>query len=346
MIRVLVADDSPVIRRLMKIVLDDQPDISVVAEAVDGQEAVTLAQTLRPDVVVMDVFMPVLDGLQATAQIMQTSPRPIVIVSSAIDSASSELALKALGEGAVAIVAKASLSAAVGLDRLIDTVRAMAGVKVITRTGSKRRASAPEPPAVARPRVGKRAPRLVAVVVSTGGPQALSSLATQLPPLAVPTVIVQHIASGFTAGFARWLDSKSAMPVTVTSEGELLLPGHMYIAGEGANTTVVSTGDQVVCRLEAAAPDSAFCPSGNALMMSVAANLPGSAVGVVMTGMGDDGAAGLLQMRLTGCVTLAQDSASSVIDSIAKAALSLQAVDRVVPLGELGVELVRLAGTK
>ena len=344
MIRVLVADDSPVIRRLMKIVLEDQSDISVIAEAADGREAVALAQKLRPDVVVMDVFMPVLDGMQATALIMQTSPRPIVIVSTAIDSVSSELALKALGEGAVAIVPKASLSAGSGLQRLVDTVRAMADVKVITRSVPRRPQAGAELP-VAQPRVGARVPRLVAVVVSTGGPQALSSLVQQLPVLATPTVIVQHIASGFTAGFARWLDSKSRMPVTVTSDGEQLLPGHIYIAGEGAHTTVVSAGDQIVCRLEDPAPDSAFCPSGNALMMSVATNLPGSAVGVVMTGMGDDGAAGLLQMRLAGCVTLAQDSASSAIDPIAKSALNLGAVDRVLALSELGPELVQLTGT-
>lgn len=345
MIRILITEDSVVVALLLKAIFEQEADFEVVGQARNGREAVELAARLRPDLITMDIRMPVMDGFEATREIMSTRPVPIVVVSSSVDDEELRITFRAVEEGALSVIEKPR-----GINHpdfeqirreLVNTVRAMAEVKLVRR----RRWVAPEPARLgtAPPLVTRRCD-LIAIGSSTGGPQALRTILAALPvDLPVPLVVVQHIGRGFIQGLVDWLNGYSGPLCRVAQHGEELLPGHVYFAPDDRHLQVQRIGRSVAAVLKDAPPVDNIRPSATPLFRSVAACCPGRAVGVVLTGMGADGAEGLLEMRRAGCATLVQDEESCVVYGMPAAACALGAAEQVLPLERIAPRLCRYA---
>lgn len=305
-VRVVVADDSTTTRSLLVSLCERDPDITVVGEASDGAQAVQLTLRLRPSLVVMDIHMPVMDGLEATKQIMRDQPTPIIIVTASTSSGDVETGLNALRFGALTLLPKPVAPGTEGFDaaaeRLTSMVKVLADVKVI------RRRYTPSAPAAVNSRP---TPRLIAVAASTGGPPSVCRFLQHLPAdLPVPVVVVQHIVAGFLPGLVSWLRSEIAFHVTSPSNGEWLQPGTVYVAPDGQHLQV--TPDLRV-RLTDGDAVAGFRPSATVLFNSVATSLGADSIGVVLTGMGRDGLEGARAIRRAGGRILAQDEATSAV---------------------------------
>ncbi|MEW6753274.1 MAG: chemotaxis-specific protein-glutamate methyltransferase CheB [Candidatus Latescibacterota bacterium] len=338
MIRVLVVEDSAVVRQFLVQLLEGAPDLGVAGTARDGAEAVEAALRLRPDVITMDINMPRLDGFEATRRIMETCPVPIVIVSGSWDTREVATTFRALEAGALAVLPRPSglghLDHAATAAEFVNTVRLMSEVKVVRRwpragwpAGAP---AAPKPPGPARPSpVG-----VVAIGASTGGPLALQAILTGLPrELAAPLLIVQHIASGFVQGLTEWLARTSGWPVHVAIHEEPLLPGHAYVAPDGLHLGADGAGRVA---LSTAAPENGLRPAVAHLFRSVRQAYGLRAVGVLLTGMGTDGAEELKAMKEHGAVTVVQDHDTCVVHGMPGEALRLGAADHVLPPERIG----------
>jgi two-component system, chemotaxis family, protein-glutamate methylesterase/glutaminase len=339
MIRVLLADDSATARQLLRAVLELDGDIEVIAEAHDGGAAVELTQQLRPDLVVMDVHMPVADGLAATKEIMMREPTPILIVS-AVTHRDVDLSLSATQAGALMALPKPENPASPRFEdaarELRAMVRAMAQVMVVRRWSS----SGPAQGVVVRPRRAAEPGELVAIAASTGGPAALRRILMELPrTFPAPILLVQHIPRDFTAGFADWLGGCCALNVKLAVEGEPLRAGVVYVAPDDAHLTV--SPDRRV-RLSTAPPLGRFRPSATCLFESAGRVFGPRMVAVVLTGMGTDGAAGLEAARAAGAYVIVQDEASSVVYGMAQEAVRRGVADAIVALEQIGGRLVQL----
>jgi len=334
-IRVLVADDSPLVRDLLKAIIESDPQLEVAGEAANGREAAEMVRLLRPDIVTMDIEMPVMDGLQAIERIMCESAVPILVVTTRGDA---ETAYAAIAKGALDLVVKPDVSVESALE-FTQRLRLLAKVKVLTHlAGNKRgwRAPVAAPAPVAVP-----AGVVVAIAASTGGPAALSVILAHLPAgFPVPIVIAQHISDGFLGGMVGWLASLSRVEVKIADHGELLLPGTAYVCPP-EQTMSISASRRVV--LVGRQPMDVFRPSCDRLLSSVAARCGAKAVGVILTGMGNDGVAGMRAIRDAGGVTLAQDEKTSVIFGMPDLAIRSGCVDRVLPIEEMAAEIVRAA---
>ncbi|MBI3045639.1 MAG: chemotaxis response regulator protein-glutamate methylesterase [Betaproteobacteria bacterium] len=346
MIRVLVVEDSPVVREFLVYLLRADPEIDVVGTAANGERAVEAAQHLQPDVITMDIHMPEMNGFDATRRIMETAPTRIVIVSGSSTTEEIATTFLALESGALAVVKR---PAGIGHPDheatsrdLLQTVKLMSEVSVVRRWPSSRRA----PPAAERlPEAGIKPAaaevKLVAVGASTGGPLALQSILAVLPKnLGVPILVVQHISPGFTEGLAEWLTGSSGLPVHVAADGDHLAPGHVFIAPEGFQLGIRRGGTISVARDE---PENGHCPSISYLFRSVAEVFGAGAIGVLLTGMGRDGAAELKLMREKGAITIAQDRESSVVHGMPGEAIRMGAATHVLPLGQIAAALSKLA---
>jgi len=352
MITLLVADDSPTDRTLLGGIFRADPDIRVVGEAVDGAEAVALTQRLRPQVVTMDLQMPRLDGLDATKEIMITAPTPIVIVAGGSRIGDAELAMHALRAGALAVLRKPPGPPSPDFDAaaadLRRTVKAMAEVKVVRRwrvAGPERRgAKTPERRTVPGPaHPGAAADRVVAVAASTGGPEALQRLLGELPgDFAAPVLVVQHITPGFVEGLAAWLSSVCDLRVKVAEQGEALAPHTVYLAPDDRHLTVIRPGHVL---LSAAPPVYGFRPSATPLFESAARLYGPAAVGVILTGMGDDGVLGLRELRRLGGQVFAQDEKSCVVYGMPGAAVADGLADWVMPPDAIAARLAQVVKT-
>jgi two-component system chemotaxis response regulator CheB len=336
MTKVLIVDDSPTLRHLIRAILTTDPQLKVIGEARNGEEAVAMVPRLRPDVVTMDIHMPRMDGYEAIRRIMFENPVPIVILTSTESDILLGTTYKGVEVGALTVFGKPH-----GLpgedpeaDELINVVKAMADVKVIRRRWKPQKKS----DASAEENVPSRRPlsnryRVVAMGTSTGGPPALRTVLGALPAtFPVPVLVVQHISKGFTTGLARWLNETVSMRVKVAEEGEPLLAGTAYIAPDGAHLQV--TGSKKVILLKDN-PMDGHIPSVTALFNSVAKQYGPDAVGVLMTGMGRDGANGLFAMRQAGAYTIAQDEASSVVFGMPREAIALNAASEVLALQQI-----------
>lgn len=329
-LRVLVVDDSPTARMLLVRTLESQPDIKVVAQAKDGAEAVALTKELKPDVITMDVRMPNMDGLRATEQIMGQFPTPIVIVSSSVEAPDLQITFNALRVGALEVVEKPRVMDDSNFEKirreLVEIVRAMSEVRVV-----RRRHVVPVTVPAAKP--GKRTHHLVAIGASTGGPQLLGEILSKINgSFPTPILVVQHMAPGFTEGFVRWLHGETRLQVKLAEEGDALLPGTVYVAPDKRHMRItdrwrVALGDDP--------PIGQFRPAVDALFESVATAVGMGAVGVLLTGMGHDGAKGLKAMRSAGAHTLAQDAESCVVPGMPDSARELDAVEATVTPGEI-----------
>lgn len=337
LIRVLLVDDSSMARCLLREILNEQDDILVVGEAANGQQAVELAQQLKPDVICMDLDMPVMDGTQAIDAIMHQKAIPILVVSAQADA---QKAYHTLEAGALDIIAKPGMEAAEA-DRLVRKVRLLAGVSVITRLRSSRTSTSLLLPARSTTGQPVRSYRqLVAIACSTGGPQALAWLLPRLrADFPAPVLISQHISDGFVEGLVSWLNTLSSLPVCVAKDGLLLHGGHVYISPSEQHMTIDGNGR---IRLLPRQEDDIYRPSCNLLLESVAATHGADSIALIMTGMGRDGASGMLAVRNSGGLTLAQDEASSVIFGMNQEAISLGAIEHVLPLEQIPEQLNRL----
>lgn len=342
-IRVLIVDDSPLARALLRDFLEDEDDMEVVGEAADGREAVALVDELRPDLVTMDLEMPVMHGLEAIEAIMHSRAVPILVVSSLADA---QNALAAVGRGALEVIAKPSYDPEEAA-LFVAKARMLAGVTVITRL--RPRKPVPAVPGLASPgapipvRAGRDGyERVVAIASSTGGPQALAQILPALPAdFPCPVVIAQHIADGFAAGMAGWLAGICKLPVRLAAAGEALHPGVVYISPSEKHLSV--TPARRFALLERA-PGDIFHPCCDVLLSSVAAVFGPMAVGVILTGMSRDGVSGLSRIRAQGGITLAQDEATSVVFGMNRVAIEAGAAQRVLPVEGIADALTRLAG--
>lgn len=343
MIRALVAEDSVTVRRLLVEILDADPQITVIAEATNGVEAVEKVVSLEPDLVVMDIHMPMMDGLEATRQIMRRAPTPILIVSAAADQEQLELSFSATQAGALLVLPKPapSLNDRVCQEsrHLLAMAKAMAKVKVVRRWAPRLETRTP-PPRMARTEDAPPNGDLVAIAASTGGPAALRTLLNGLPPdFAAPILVVQHIAPGFIAGFAEWLGRECPLRVEVAQEGEPFREHTVYIAPDERHLGVSHSRNAT---LSDASPIDGFRPSATYLFESVAHAANSAAVGVVLTGMGSDGVAGLRTLYSKGGHILVQDQESSVVHGMAGEAVRLGLAHEALPLDEIAERLATL----
>lgn len=337
-IRVLIVDDSSVVRELLKSLLLEAGDFDVIAEACNGQEAIALVQQLRPDLVTMDLNMPIMGGLQAIEHIMHDKAVPILVVSNEADA---EQAYEAINYGALDVMAKPCYDSE-SADSFVSKVRLLAGVPVITRL---RRRNPIEPylaPAVVLP-LSTLEPdyqQVFVIASSTGGPQALALLLPQLPAeFPAPILIAQHISDGFIDGMALWLSSLCHLTVKVAEQGEVLRAGYVYLSPSEQHLTV--TPGRCVKLIERLEGDI-YHPSCDTLLKSVAQVYSADAIGTIMTGMGRDGPEGMRAIFQHGGITLAQDEASSVIYGMNAEAIAKGVIHSVVPLPALADEMLRI----
>ena len=327
-VRVLIVDDSPTMQVLIANILGRDPDIEVVGAAGDPLEAREAIKALSPDVITLDVEMPKMSGIEFLEKIMRLRPMPVVMVST-LTQDGAETTMQALELGAFDCVGKPMAGhASQGFSELVDKVKAAASAQV-RPLGERPR---PAPPA----RTFTPNGRLVAIGSSTGGVEALVSLMESYPANCPPTVITQHMPATFTRNFAKRLDRLSGAQVEEAEDGAPLETGRVYVAPGGARHLQVAAGAQSLrCRLREGEPVSGHRPSVDMLFRSVAETAGRRAVGVILTGMGKDGAAGLLAMREAGARTLGQDEASCVVYGMPRAAFELGAVERQLPLHEI-----------
>ncbi|MCL4078753.1 chemotaxis response regulator protein-glutamate methylesterase [Coriobacteriia bacterium Es71-Z0120] len=334
-VRVLVVDDSLVAREMLTQILQSDPGIEVVGVASNGAEAVEAVARLKPDLVTMDIHMPKMDGITAVEQIMAYTPTPILVVSSSVHGEGVGRAFDALAAGALEVMKKPEPRDWAELDRiaaeLIRKVKLLSRVRVITHIRGRRasgRPAAPTPVPARQPGTVS----LVAVGSSTGGPSALMSVLAPLPAdFPVPIVIAQHIAEGFVPGLVSWLDAACKLTVRAAVDGETVQPGNAYLAPTGLNLAV----DTLTLRFKKPGERQLYIPSADTLFESVAKTHGASAVGVLLTGMGDDGARGLKSLYDTGALTIAQDEATSTVFGMPKAAIEMGAARKVLPVQQI-----------
>lgn len=339
MIRVLVVDDSATMRSLISASLRWDRGLEVVGEAADPLEAREAIKALNPDVVTLDVEMPNMNGLDFLERLMRLRPTPVVMVST-LTSRGAEITLQALELGAVDCLAKPTADDPHTLNELPEKVRAAAGARVRASGLDSARRS---------PGTGPYAPdgRPLAIGASTGGVEALISILSRLPENAPPTVITQHMPASFTKSFADRLDRLCAMRVCEAYDGAPLEAGRAYVAPGGvAHLEVSALGGALRCRLSAGDAVSGHRPSVDVMFESVAQACGKRALGVILTGMGRDGARGLLAMREAGARTLGQDEPSCVVYGMPRAAFETGAVERQVPLSRIADEIVGMTNTK
>ncbi len=338
-IRVLIVDDSSLARAMLRDMFESDAAFEVVAEAENGLVAVEAVQAHRPTLVTMDLEMPKMGGIEAIKEIMGRRPVPILVVSSFADARN---AFAAVSHGAVDVIAKPDMTEE-QVARFLDKARLVASIRVITHMRGLRPAVAAPHPAPSAP-VFAPAPSapVFAIASSTGGPQALACILGALPPsFASPIVIAQHVAPGFAAGMAEWLCTVSRLPVVLAVAGEVIAPGKVYLSPSESHMSVSPEGRIGLAPVRDA---DIYRPSCDILLGSVAAAFGARGIGIILTGMGKDGAKGLGAIKAAKGVTLAQDEASSVVFGMNKVAIDAGHAGSVLAVEDMAAAMIRLAG--
>ncbi|WP_287189500.1 chemotaxis response regulator protein-glutamate methylesterase [Paraburkholderia sp.] len=340
-IKVLCVDDSALIRSLMTEIINSQPDMTVVATAPDPLVARDLIKQHNPDVLTLDVEMPRMDGLDFLEKLMRLRPMPVVMVSS-LTERGNEITLRALELGAVDFVTKPKVGIRDGMldyaEKLADKVRAAARARVrqaapAPHPGAPAQAPATPAPLFNNPLVSTE--KLIIVGASTGGTEAIREVLVPLPPDAPAVLIAQHMPPGFTKSFAQRLNGLCRITVKEAEHGERVLPGHAYIAPGHAHLLLARSGANYIAHLSEEPPVNRHRPSVDVLFRSAAQHAGKNALGVILTGMGRDGAAGLLDMKKAGAYTLAQDEASCIVFGMPREAIALGAADEIASLSDM-----------
>ncbi|MBI2373158.1 MAG: chemotaxis-specific protein-glutamate methyltransferase CheB [Deltaproteobacteria bacterium] len=336
-ISVLIVDDSGLVRRALRSMLESDPSIRVVGEAANGREAIERATRLRPTIVTMDLEMPDMNGLEAIEQIMSVAPTRILVVTGLPRYAGLDATFESISRGALELVPKPSAPSSG--EELVRHVRALADVPVMPRF----RVRAKERRARLRSGLVSVSPKVVVMGASTGGPSSLTRVFEHFAgPLRVPIVVVQHISKEFAASFVDWLATRTALPVTEARPG--VLHNGIHVGVRGAHVRVRSDGSAVRADFSPEPPRGGHMPSIDVLFESAADSFGAAAIGVLLTGMGNDGASGLLRIRTAEGMTIAQDEHSSVVYGMPRVAVELGAVRLEAQPSEIGAELTRLVG--
>ena len=352
--RVLIVDDSAVVRQLLGEILAGDAEIEVVGTASDPYVAREKIKLLKPDVLTLDVEMPRMDGLMFLHNLMRLHPIPVVMISS-LTQRGADTTLQALALGAVDFVSKPTLDVQRGLrgfaEEIITKVKMAARARVrvperplLPASGASAVQAAPGASALSAARARFRTTdRLIAIGASAGGTEALRVVLEGMPADAPAVVITQHLPASFSAAFAERLDRHSAMAVREACDGEAILPGHAYIPKGGQHLRVIGDGARWRCRIDDGPAVNRHKPAVDVLFHSVAQTAGANAIGAILTGMGDDGARGLLAMRQAGARTLIQDEATAVVWGMPGAAHKLGAAEEIVPLERIAERLLTLA---
>lgn len=345
-IKVLVVDDSALMRQILSDVFDHVPDVQVIGTATDPYSAWDKIHRLSPDVITLDVEMPRMDGLAFLERLMVARPLPVVMVSSLTETGC-DTTLRALELGAVDVIPKPKLdivsSFASIAEELVAKVRAAANAKVRRRIAPRSNAIGPSLVASIPPIKFRTTHQVITIGASTGGTEALASVLSMLPADAPGIVAVIHMPAGFTHSYANRLDRICALRVHEASDGDRVLPGHVLIAPGNLQTAIRRSGAiTTVCVFPGEAVNR-HRPSVDVLFASCAEHLGPNAVGAILTGMGDDGARGMLAMKRAGASTIAQNEDTSVVFGMPREAIALGAVDEVLPLDRIPQALIRLA---
>ncbi len=358
-IKVLIVDDSALVRKMLTEILESDKSIEVVGVAADPLIARDKIKQLNPDVLTLDVEMPNMDGITFLSNLMRLRPMPVVMVST-LTEAGAEITLDALELGAIDFVTKPKIDFNNTIkeyaDDLIEKVKVAAIAHVNCNLGKKKESKKVNKlqitkkntaDAVLKLKSGKRNYKLtdtiIAVGASTGGTEAIKELLEDMPPDSPGMVITQHIPEMFSARFAERMDTISPMKVSEATDGQQILAGHVYIAPGNRHLLVEKSGARYICRLNDGPTVSRHKPSVNVLFRSVANQLGQNAIGVILTGMGDDGADGLLEMKQTGAMTIAQDEQSSVVWGMPGEAVKRDAAKEILPLNKIASRLISLS---
>jgi two-component system chemotaxis response regulator CheB len=355
-IKVLIIDDSALIRQILTRILSAAPDIEVVGTAADPYIAREKIKRLTPDVLTLDVEMPRMDGLAFLRNLMRLHPLPVVMIS-ALTTRGTDVTLQALEYGAVDFITKPRLDITETLDsyaeEIIGKIHVAAQAKInplqTIRDNSLEITPKYSADVILRqmPKAGSKpfltTDKIIAIGASTGGTEAIRQVLTQLPVQMHGVVISQHIPPLFSRSFADRMQKLCKMEVCEAEDGAVILPGHVYISPGSHHLLVMRDGARYVCRLDEGAPVNRHRPSVDVMFRSVAQNVGANAIGVILTGMGDDGARGMSEMHETGAITIAQDEHTSVVWGMPSEAIKRGGVDYVLPLYEIAPRLIRLA---
>jgi two-component system chemotaxis response regulator CheB len=339
-VRVLIVDDSALMRQLIMTVLSEDPEIEVVGTASDPFVARDRIKELNPDVITLDVEMPRMDGVTFLRRIMSLRPVPVVMIST-LTQAGADITLEALEIGAVDFVAKPTVNVAHAMADLAAEIQTKVKIAAMARLRLPRRGAALTPPTKKRTYVSTG--KIVAIGASTGGVEALKALLMDLPADGPPVLIAQHMPERFTAAFARRLNNECPMTVMEAPNNERIKPGHVYIAPGSHHLELARDGNHLVCSLNDGPRVSGHRPSVDVLLQSAARVAGPRTVGVILTGMGKDGAEGLLALRHAHGITLGQDEASSLVYGMPRVAFERGAVMRQYPLAEMADAILEAA---
>jgi two-component system chemotaxis response regulator CheB len=347
LIRIVVVDDSALMRKLLTDIINREPDMEVVGAAPDPYAARELIRALSPDAITLDIEMPKMNGLDFLDKLMRLKPTPVIMIST-LTAAGSDTALRAMELGAVDCVAKPKLDLQRGLreagEEIVEKLRMAAGAR-LRQPRAKPTSTVPRHPATpAAPRAPSSAiqhNRLIAIGASTGGTQALQTVRLGLPAEMPPIVVVQHMPPAFTEPFARRLNGICALTVKEAEQGERLRPGHVYIAPGDQHLALVRETGHLHCQLLSSERVNRHRPAVDVLFDSIAQLAAKRTLGVMLTGMGADGAQGMLAMKQAGAYNLAQDEDSCVVFGMPKEAIRAGAVDEVLPLDEIAAAILR-----
>lgn len=344
-IRVLIVDDSALMRQILADILRQDPEITVVGSAPDPYVAWEKIQSLRPDVLTLDVEMPRMDGLTFLEKLMRARPMPVLMVSSLTEKGC-QTTFRALELGAIDFVTKPKIDVASGtVDQaaeIVEKVKVAARARVRTRPRTAPAAAAP-PPASKSVLLQQMTHKVICIGASTGGTEALLTVLTALPADSPGIVIVQHMPAGFTRSFAQRLDGACQIRVKEAQDGDRILQGHALLAPGGLHMAVRRAGASYMVRVGPGQPVNRHCPSVDVLFRSAATHLGANAIGAILTGMGNDGAAGLLEMRQAGARTLAEHESTCVVFGMPREAIACGAAEQIVPLGDIATRLVALS---
>jgi len=337
MINVLIVDDSLTTREYISYIIDQDPELRLVGAARNGQEAIQLVASASPDVVIMDIHMPGMDGYKATRTIMETRPVPIIIHSSLVAPEQTKNIFNAMEAGAVAVAQKppgiGNPETKPFMEKLLRTVKLMAEVKVVRRRPARPKKQSPESPARILQATDLTGIEVIAIGASTGGPPVLHQIFRELPPdFPVPIAVVQHITTGFLPGMLRWLGGDSRLDLKIARTGDSLAPGHVYFAPEESNMGISDNGRILVTKFGG---QKELKRPVTHLFMSVAQRCGARAVGILLTGMGDDGALGLKEMKRRGAQTLVQDRETATVFGMPESAIKLDAANYILSPPEI-----------